>query len=271
MAKDPAYSRRLLLSHGLGAAMLLPAAALADRPRSARKTQPSLPLVMIDPGHGGKDPGAIGVRGTYEKHVSFATAEELARQLYQGGRVRPMLTRTRDVFVPLDERVGMAERLGATLFVSLHADALADHAVRGASVYTLAANASDAQSAALAASENAADRFGASGTAGVSPEIAGILTSLVRHETRIGSARLQRQAVASLAATRDMLEHPSRRAGFAVLKSSAIPSILVEMGFMSNPEDEAALCTERHRAMLAGAMRRSIETYLAAGSMAASV
>ena len=115
---------------------------------------------MLDPGHGGKDPGAIGVSGTYEKHVALATALELKRQLEASGRYRVELTRVRDVFVPLDDRVAKAQAHGAALFVSMHADALSDHSVRGASVYTLANTASDAQTAALAQRENSADRFG---------------------------------------------------------------------------------------------------------------
>ena len=118
---------------------------------------------MLDPGHGGKDPGAIGVSGTYEKQVSLAAAFELKRQLEAGGRYRVALTRTRDAFIPLDDRVARAQAHGAALFVSMHADALSDHSVRGASVYTLADTASDAQTAALARRENSADRFGGAG------------------------------------------------------------------------------------------------------------
>src|SRR5258708_19510876 len=104
---------------------------------------------MLDPGHGGKDPGAIGVTGLYEKVVALAAAQELKRQLEAGGRYRVELTRGRDVFIPLEERVAIAQRRSAALFVSMHADALTDRGVRGASVYTLG-DASDAQTAALA-------------------------------------------------------------------------------------------------------------------------
>jgi N-acetylmuramoyl-L-alanine amidase len=96
----------------------------------------TLPLVMLDPGHGGKDPGAIGISGTYEKHVAFATAEELATRLTHSGRYRVALTRQTDDFIPLDDRVSIAQAKGAHLFMSIHADALTDHGVRGASVYT---------------------------------------------------------------------------------------------------------------------------------------
>src|SRR5271168_1536406 len=133
MAPDPAFTRRLLLGHGFGAALLLPSVARADAARHASSARSGkLPLVMLDPGHGGKDPGAIGVSGTYEKHVAMATAMELQRQLTAGGHYRVALTRARDVFIPLDERVARAQERGASLFVSMHADALNDHEVRGA-------------------------------------------------------------------------------------------------------------------------------------------
>ncbi len=226
--------------------------------------RPPAPLVMLDPGHGGKDPGAIGVSGTYEKHVSLAAALELKHLLETGGRYRVELTRARDVFIPLDDRVARAQALSAALFVSMHADALSDHGVRGASVYTLANTASDAQTAALARRENSADRFiGRSWHTG-SPEVEHILASLVRQETRVGSARLASKLVGSLDQDLPMLPNPERHAGFQVLKAADIPSVLVEMGFMSNPRDEAALRRPDHRRMVALAMQRAVDAWFAA-------
>lgn len=227
------------------------------------------PLIMLDPGHGGKDPGAIGVTGTFEKHVSLATALELKRQLEFGGRYRVELTRTRDVFIPLDDRVGRAQNLGAALFVSMHADALADHSVRGASVYTLARTASDAQTAALARKENSADRFLGRTRTNMEPEVARILASLVRQETRAGSERIARSLVGSLDQDLPMLQNPDRHAGFIVLKAADIPSVLVEMGFMSNRRDEAALRQAAHRQLVAQAMRRAVDAYFKAVGRAA--
>jgi N-acetylmuramoyl-L-alanine amidase len=219
---------------------------------------------MLDPGHGGKDPGAIGVSGTYEKHIAFATAQELKRQLEAGGRCRVALTRTRDVFIPLPDRVAIAQGKGAALFVSMHADALADHSVRGASVYTLSDTASDPQSAALAVRENSVDRFGP-GLHNLPPDVAHILASLVRQETRLASARMAHTLVGSLQPDIGMLANPARHANFAVLKAADVPSVLVEMGFMSNQLDELALRRADHRVRVAGAMRRAIEATLAAG------
>jgi N-acetylmuramoyl-L-alanine amidase len=259
-----------LLHAAIADAATRPAAAPAPVGAPARPgARPPPPLVMLDPGHGGKDPGAIGVSGTYEKHVALATAEELKRQLEATGRYRVSLTRGRDVFVPLDGRVAQAQAQGAALFVSMHADALSDHDVRGASVYTLSTTASDAQTAALAQRENSADRFLGPAWHNASPEVARILASLVRQETRTGSVRLARGMVGSLDQDLPMLPNPDRHAGFVVLKAADIPSVLVEMGFMSNLRDEAALRRADHRAKVAVAMKRAVEAYFAAaGHMA---
>ncbi len=258
-ASDP--TRRLLLCGGGVAAMTLwSAPGLASRAAPPVKR----PLVVLDPGHGGKDPGAIGVSGTYEKHVAFATATELRRRLLAAGRYRVELTRGADVFVPLESRVDWAQARGAALFVSMHADALADPSVRGASVYTLGATASDAQTAALALRENAADRFGTGSALAVPPDVAVILSGLIRQETRARSARMARVVVGSLGATVPLLSHPGRHAGFTVLKAADIPSVLVEMGFMSNSADEAALRQAGHRALVATALHRAIDGFFAA-------
>ncbi len=283
MVGCPAVARRLLLGRAgsglavIGTFLLPPGFGLGAGQAMARKqrTPPAgqdrspgqqVPLVMLDPGHGGKDPGAIGVSGTYEKHVSLATAEELRRLLEAGGRYRVAMTRTADRFVPLEERVSRAQEHGAALFVSMHADALTDHTVRGASVYTLSTVASDQQTAQLAARENSADRFLGPAYRGVSPEVARILASLVQRETRIGSARLARTMVGSLDRDVPMLANPERHAGFAVLRSADIPSVLVEMGFMSNPRDEAELRRPEHRAGVARAMQQAVEAYFAAAA-----
>jgi N-acetylmuramoyl-L-alanine amidase len=282
MSLGSPVSRRLLLGRlgsgsGVIGTFLLPGwmgQALAATPVAAKgshqpapeppgRPSPKAPLVMLDPGHGGKDPGAIGISGTYEKQVSLATAFELRRQLEASGHYRVALTRLHDAFVPLEERVAKAQEHGAALFVSMHADALSDHAVRGASVYTLANRASDAQTAALAQRENSADRFGPTDWH-ASPEVARILASLVREETRIGSGKLARTMVGNLDLDLPMLPNPERHAGFVVLKAADIPSVLVEMGFMSNPADEAQLRRPQHRVLVASAMKRAVDAYFTA-------
>jgi len=266
-------SRRMLIGRvgaviGVFGTFLLPwqTAGAASMPsRAERRGQGRAPLIMLDPGHGGKDPGAIGVSGTYEKHISLAAGVELKRLLEAEGRYRVALTRTRDVFIPLEQRVEIANGQGAALFVSMHADALPrqDWDVRGASVYTLSSTASDPESAALAARENSADRFLGPAYRSVTPQIASILSSLVRRETRGESAHLARQMVGSLEQEVPMLPNPDRHAGFVVLQSTEIPSILVEMGFMSNPQDEGFLRRPAYRARVASAMKQAIDAYFA--------
>lgn len=254
-----------LTRRSLFAAATLPLGVGRPTPsRSARQ-----PLVVLDPGHGGKDPGAIGASGSYEKHVAFAASQELRRQLEAAGQCRVTLTRERDVFIPLERRVALAQRDGAALFVSLHADAVADRSVRGASVYTLSDTASDPQTAALAVRENSADRLGGPKFQDMPPAIASILGSLVQEETRRGSARLARDLVDGFSPRVELLNNPARHARFMVLRAADIPSVLVEMGFMSNLADEELLHRAEYRVKIATALRVAIESTIASGARVA--
>jgi N-acetylmuramoyl-L-alanine amidase len=228
--------------------------------RSAVATTSARPLIILDPGHGGHDPGAIGVTGLYEKHVALDVARSLQQALQQTGRYRVMLTREDDVFVPLDQRRLHAQTNGADLFVSLHADALTDRAVRGASVYALSLKATDAQSDELARRENSADPAAAQEYKDYTPDVANILESLTKRETQYFSTRLQQTLVGALSSDVLMLKHPARRANFVVLRSSDTPSVLVEMGFMSNKADELLLQSDQHRVQVVKAIRAGIET-----------
>ena len=242
-----------------GFARLADGRALAAAPPPPR----TLPLVVLDPGHGGRDPGAIGAGGTLEKRITLAAALEVKRRLEAGGRCRVLLTRGRDAFVPLADRIGLARRRDAALFLSLHADSAPG--ARGASVYTLSETASDALSAALARRENEADRAGGLRLPSVPPEVERILLSLMRQETRAGSDRLARLAVLSLRGGEvPLLHNAHRRAGFVVLKAPDVPAALVEMGFLSHPADEAALNRPAHRARLAASLAGAVEGFLLA-------
>ncbi|MBS1061864.1 N-acetylmuramoyl-L-alanine amidase [Gluconobacter wancherniae] len=273
-------TRRSVVGGVSGLSALLPAEALAHRlaphshtisparkklsaPAVHRGAAPLKPLVMLDPGHGGKDPGAIGVSGTYEKHIAEAAASELQHQLLASGRYRVALTRSEDRFIPLEGRVEMAQNHQAHLFISMHADALHDRDVRGASVYTLSSGASDAQTESLARRENSADRFAGPAFHGMSPDVQQILSSLVSEETRRGSAHMASSVVGAFRSRIGLLTHPSRHAAFVVLKSAEIPSVLVEMGFMSNRLDEAALRQAVHRTQVASAMKSAVDRYFA--------
>jgi N-acetylmuramoyl-L-alanine amidase len=287
MSTRPLFARRLLLTRvgtslGVFGTFLLPGGVaqaawrhrhlwhrpLWQPPPFQPPPWPGLPpLVMIDPGHGGRDPGAIGVSGTYEKHIALDAALDLRRLLESDRRYRVAMTRASDVFIPLEQRVELAQRHGASLFVSMHADALSDDArVRGASVYTFASHASDSQSAVIAASENSSDRYVSRSYHGLSPQVARILASLMRRETRTLSGAVAERMVGSLAEVTPMLVNPERHAGFVVLQSAKIPSVLVEMGFMSNRLDESALRRPAHRLAVATAMRRAVDAYFLAGS-----
>jgi N-acetylmuramoyl-L-alanine amidase len=248
---------------GLALGLLPPIRAVSERrggPRPGGGV--TLPLVVLDPGHGGRDPGAIGRRGTQEKRVTLAAALELKRRLERSGRCRVVLTRARDIFLPLGARVDLARRREAALFLSLHADSAPG--ARGASVYTLAETASDAFAAALAQRENRADLAGGLALPSVPPEVQRILLSLMRRETRSGSERIARLTVAALSGEVPLLPNTHRRAGFVVLKAPDVPAALVEMGFLSHPADEAALNQPAHRAKVTAALAEAVGDFLAA-------
>ncbi|UPY37844.1 N-acetylmuramoyl-L-alanine amidase [Sediminicoccus sp. KRV36] len=222
-------------------------------------------MVVLDPGHGGADPGAIGPAGTEEKRITLPLALELKRVLEASGRCRVAMTRSRDVFVPLARRVELARQREAALLLSIHADAMPagqGGSLRGASVYTLAETATDPLAAALARRENLADRAGGLRLPSVSPEVQRILLSLMRQETRAGSERLARLTVNALDGDVPLLNQPLRRAQFVVLKAPDVPSALVECGFLSNPAEEALLRRPEHRARIAAALAEAVHGFL---------
>ncbi len=218
------------------------------------------PLVVIDPGHGGVDPGAIGIDGAYEKYITFAVAIDLARLLRSTGLLRVALTRRSDEYVPLRERVARAHVLHADLFISIHADALPNPEKRGLSVFTLSTKASDREAAALADSENR-DVIAGVRLTHQQREIGAILIDLVRRETDNRSRQLARDVVTSLARDAPLLENPERSAGFVVLTAPDIPSVLVELGCLSNPIEGKLLQRPFYRQRLARGLADAIETY----------
>ncbi|HET8995646.1 MAG TPA: N-acetylmuramoyl-L-alanine amidase [Acetobacteraceae bacterium] len=260
-------SRRMLLRHGLVLAGLTSSAALPGHsalaaPRRPAWHRPPRPLVVLDPGHGGKDPGCIGHHGTHEKHVSLAIGLELRRQLLAHRVCRVAMTRASDVFIPLEQRVAIAERHKAALFVSIHENSCPSRLVHGASVYTFATHASDPDSARLAARENRADRFGGPKFKHYSPQVSRILRSLLSRETRIHSAELQHDLVHRLDHRVGLVQRPARHAHFVVLEATNIPSVLIETGFLSNPHEEKLLRTRHHQIVVATSIRSAISRYL---------
>lgn len=217
-------------------------------------------VVAIDAGHGGADGGAKGARGTLEKNVTLAVARELRRQLEATGRYRAVLTRDGDQSLRLAERVAKAEGAGAELLISIHADALAAREVAGASVYTLADSASDPETEALARRENNVDP--AAELAEESPEVGRILYDLAQRETGGRSAELAAAAVRELAREVTMVSgQPHRQASFAVLRAHEMPSILIELGFLSNSHDESSLKRAEYRTAIAAALVRAVDRF----------
>lgn len=219
------------------------------------------PVVVIDAGHGGVDPGAIGVAGTPEKTITLAMAQELGRQLEETGRYKVVLTRDRDIFIRLRDRVAIAREAGADLFISLHADSHRDSDLRGASVYTLSETASDAEAAALAAKENKADLIAGVDLSSENEIVTNILIDLAQRETKNLSAHFASMLIDELDGATTLLRNTHRFAGFAVLKAPDVASVLVETGYLSNPDDEALLRSPSYRAKLCASLVQAIDHY----------
>lgn len=223
------------------------------------------PLVVIDAGHGGQDPGTTGTRGTREKDIVLEYARALRKALLEGGKYRVQLTRDKDEFILLRERVNIARQAGASLFISLHADSALVGDARGLSVYTVSEKASDAEAAALAARENKVDMVYGMDLSAQSQDVADILVSLAQRDTMNKSDAFAGGLVRALNGGRvRLLENAHRFAGFAVLKAPDIPSVLVEIGFLSNPEEERMLKSNAYRDKLVKALARGIDGYFMA-------
>ncbi|HTI86099.1 MAG TPA: N-acetylmuramoyl-L-alanine amidase [Alphaproteobacteria bacterium] len=220
-------------------------------------------IVAVDAGHGGVDPGTIGASGTHEKMVTLAMARELKAALEASGRYRVVLTRDDDTFVRLRERVARARAAGAELFISLHADSIGDRGHRGASVYTLSEVASDKEAEALAAKENKADLIGGLDLSNENPEVANILIDLAQRETMNYSARFAVSLVHELDRAAKININPHRYAGFAVLKAPDVPSVLIELGYLSNLQDEKALRDSKQRKRVAAAIVKACDRFFA--------
>ncbi len=220
------------------------------------------PIIVIDPGHGGQDPGAVGAGKRREKDVVFATAKELKAQLEQTGLYEVRLTRTTDKYLKLHKRVEYARKQEADLFISLHADSIDNPGVRGASVYTLSDKASDKQTAMLAARENQADLIAGVDLSHEDKEVADILIDLAMRDTMNQSKFMANTLVDTMGARgMKMLPRPHRYAGFAVLKAPDVPSVLIEMGFMSNNSEASMLSTSDYQRKVASSIVDGINVY----------
>lgn len=226
----------------------------AAKPRKVEK-----PMIVIDAGHGGVDPGTIGPENTYEKDLTLAYAKALKAKLLGTGRYRVKLTRDDDTFIMLRERVAIARKAAASMFISIHADSAPTLSARGLSVYTVSENASDKEAEALANRENKADVLAGVDLSDERHDVAGILISLAERDTMNRSATLADELVTTLDDRVRLLQNSHRFAGFAVLKAPDIPSVLIEIGFLSN--EEKMLKSKAYRDKIVGGVAAGVDAY----------
>jgi N-acetylmuramoyl-L-alanine amidase len=260
------FTRRRFLHAGLALAALSACSGVAwadgaARPLPMRK--PRAPrLLMIDPGHGGRDPGAIGRIGTREKDVTLDIARHMADALSGQAGITARLTRDDDVFLPLEERVRLGREARADLFLSVHADSAPNSAARGLSVYTLSTKASDDFAKHLADHENEADLMGGMDLPPADKEVTAILMDLAARQTRNTAQHARANFVAGVGESWHLLDRPMRAANFVVLRAPDVPSMLVETGFLSNPQDEQNLRQPQQREKIARLMAKNLTTVL---------
>lgn len=232
--------------------------------RIIEASSPGRPLVLIDAGHGGRDPGASAVSGeVVEKQLTLQLARELRDRLAKGGRVRIAMTRDDDRYLTLDQRSALARRLGASLYVSLHMDSAPNPLARGASIYSLSDVASDEEAARLARRENTA----VARAGGADGSVRAILSDLALRSQMTASAGFAERLVRHSTGRVQLRPQPHRFADFHVLRSAGVPAVLFEGGYISNGDDEALLRSPEKRSRIVQALARSIEADIAARSL----
>lgn len=266
IALAPETAGNFARAAALAAAAEADAARLA-RPPAAKAAGSGKPVIVIDPGHGGIDSGAAGQVGSAnvnEKFVVFEFARTLAQRLEATKRYKVVLTRDTDVFIALDERVRVARENHAALFLSIHADTLSESAeVSGATVYTIAERASDIESARIAEKENGADLVGGVNAPEAGSEVSDILFDLTRRETRAYSHVFARNLTGAWANAGRLNKNPERAAGFRVLRAPDVPSVLLELGFLSNDRDARAMISAEWRDRASTGVLRAIDQFFA--------
>jgi len=264
--KENIAGRRAFLKLGLGLPLIGVGLSLPLKLFAAAPLPPAKPraprLLMIDPGHGGRDPGAIGISGTEEKHVTLDVARHMADALSGRAGITAKLTRDEDVFLPLEERVKVGRDAHADFFLSVHADSAPNSAARGLSAYTLSEKASDDFSKALAEHENEADMMGGMDLPPADQDVTAILFDLTARRTRNTAQHAKANFVQAMGRGWHLLERPMRAANFVVLRAPDVPSMLVETGFLSNPHDEQILREPLQRQKIAQLMAKDIAAIL---------
>ena len=246
-----------------GAAVAPPTMRAAILPEVAG-VENEIPVIVIDPGHGGVDPGAIGRSGVREKDVVLGFAAHLAAKLRASGGFEVVMTRDSDVFLRLDERRQVARDNNADLFVSIHADSIRYSGIHGASVYTASDKASDEDAAALAASENRADLIAGVALEEIPNEVGDILIDLMSRDTKIRSIDFARALVQAMRGGVRLNGNPHRYAGFVVLKNAGTPSVLLELGYLSNSQDESEMRSEEWRDRVSSLMEDAVRDFFSA-------
>jgi N-acetylmuramoyl-L-alanine amidase len=240
--------------------------AVTDATGTAKAAGPpdSRPVVVIDPGHGGIDNGTQA-GGESEKNLVLGFALALRDRVEKAGKYRVVMTRTDDTFIPLADRVRIARHQSAALFVSIHADALprGEGDARGATIYTLSDKASDAEAERLAELENRADAIGGVNLTEEPTDVADILIDLAQRETRTFSNRFARLLKNEMKTTARMHKHPLKSAGFKVLKAPDVPSVLIELGYVSNKSDLQHLVSDNWRSKTVGSVAQAIDAFFA--------
>jgi N-acetylmuramoyl-L-alanine amidase len=249
------------------AAVSAPTPAAPMRAPNPAAPPDSRPVVVIDPGHGGLDNGTRSGGEVMEKDLVLGFALALRDRIEKSGKYRVVMTRTDDTFIPLADRVKVARNQSAALFVSIHADALPrrEGDAQGATIYTLSDKASDAEAERLAESENKADAIGGVNLTEEPTEVADILIDLAQRETRTFSNRFARLLMGEMKTTVRMHKHPLKSAGFKVLKAPDVPSVLIELGYLSNRVEERRLTSVAYRRDLARGVVRAIDHYFGEG------
>ena len=219
-------------------------------------------IVFIDPGHGGRDPGAIGTLGTFEKDITLKVSLELAKALKKTNIITPILSRATDIYLPLRKRIDLAKINKADIFISLHADASKNIAAKGISVFSLSDKASDKEAEIIAEKENAVDIIPGISSKISDPIIFGTLIKMIQRQAMNDSAFLARNIIMNLKKTKLAINRGHRFAGFAVLKAHDIPSILIEIGFISNIEEEKKMLSKKYQENLSKNLKIAIVKYL---------
>ena len=242
------------------------ARAQAPPSREQQSSGDARPLIVLDPGHGGIDTGTKGPNGQMEKDIVLDFSKRLQEKIETAGKYRVLLTRTDDTFVPLAERVRFAREVGAALFMSIHADSLPrrEGDAQGATVYTLSETATDPAAARLAEQENRADVIAGVDLKEQPDDVAGILIDLAQRETKTFSIEFANKLVGTMKETTRLHKEPIKSAGFRVLRAPDVPSVLVELGYVSNKEDLQSLSSDSWRDHAANSMASAIDGYFSA-------